>query len=217
MPGSSRSTSSAQQKRAFWLKHLHQWHWMSAALCLVGMALFSITGFTLNHAISIQATPQITTTTTALPEEILSSLNRSAPRQDGELRAPLPPEVAQWLAREHSIRVAGAVAEWSQDEVYLSLPRPGGDAWLAIDRETGDMEHELTRRGVVSYLNDLHKGRNTGAAWSLFIDVFAFAALIFAATGLCLLKMHSKHRPGTWPMVTLGLVLPLLIGILFIH
>ena len=45
----------------------------------------------------------------------------------------------------------------------------------------GAITHELTDRGWVSYFNDLHKGRNTGVAWSLFIDVFAFAALIFAA------------------------------------
>ena len=44
-----------------------------------------------------------------------------------------------------------------------------------------------------------------------------FAALIFATTGLLLLKMHSGHRPGTWPMVGLGLVLPLLLALLFIH
>jgi uncharacterized protein len=36
-------------------------------------------------------------------------------------------------------------------------------------------------------------------------------------TGLLLLKMHSGNRPGTWPMVGLGLVLPLLLAILFIH
>src|SRR4051812_14498701 len=36
--------------RAVWLKNLHQWHWISSALCLLGMFLFSITGITLNHA-----------------------------------------------------------------------------------------------------------------------------------------------------------------------
>ena len=73
-------------------------------------------------------------------------------------------------------------AEWSEDEVYVSLPRPGGDAWMTIDLACGEVTHELTDRGWISYFNDLHKGRNTGAAWSLFIDVFAFAALIFAVS-----------------------------------
>ena len=116
-----------------------------------------------------------------------------------------------------AVRANDSKAEWSPGEVYLSLPRPGGDAWLTIDLASGEVTHELTDRGWISYLNDLHKGRNTGAAWSLFIDLFAFAALIFAVTGLFLLKMHSSHRPATWPMVGLGLVLPLLLAILFIH
>ncbi len=115
------------------------------------------------------------------------------------------------------MRVDGRETEWSDDEIYVSLPRPGGDAWLTVSLEDGTVAHELTDRGWLSYFNDLHKGRNTGAVWSLFIDVFAFAALVFAVTGLLLLKMHAGNRPGTWPMVGLGLVLPLLLAILFIH
>jgi hypothetical protein len=51
----------------------------------------------------------------------------------------------------------------------------------------------------------------------LFIDVFAFATLVFAITGLLLLKMHAHHRPTTWPAIGFGLVLPLLLALLFIH
>ena len=43
--------------------------------------------------------------------------------------------------------------------------RPGGDAWLRIGAG-GAAEYEITSRGAISWLNDLHKGRNTGAAWS---------------------------------------------------
>jgi hypothetical protein len=206
----------AQKKRAFWLKHLHQWHWMSAALCLIGMILFSITGFTLNHAGLIGATPEVTTTHAQLPPPLLAGLQRMAAKA-ADAKAPLPENVARWIGDELSVRVAGAETEWSEDEVYVSLPRPGGDAWLTVALDTGDVTHELTDRGWLAYCNDLHKGRHAGAAWSLFIDVFALAALVFATTGLLLLKMHATQRPGTWPMVALGLTLPLLLAILFIH
>ncbi|MZE43442.1 hypothetical protein GTY49_10850, partial [Streptomyces sp. SID5477] len=43
--------------RSFWLKQLHSWHWISAAVSLVGMILFAVTGITLNHAASIPAEP----------------------------------------------------------------------------------------------------------------------------------------------------------------
>jgi hypothetical protein len=206
----------SQKNRAFWLKHLHQWHWLSAAMCLVGMLLFSVTGFTLNHASWIGAKPDVTTRTAELPATLLSQLQH-AWESDGDEKAALPASVAEWLGQALAVRVDGRQTEWSDDEIYVSLPRPGGDAWLTVSLEDGTVTHELTDRGWLSYFNDLHKGRNTGAAWSLFIDVFAFAALVFAVTGLLLLKMHAVNRPATWPMVGLGLVLPLLLAILFIH
>ncbi|MBU2328652.1 MAG: PepSY-associated TM helix domain-containing protein, partial [Alphaproteobacteria bacterium] len=39
---------------AFWVRQFHTWHWMSSAICLVGMILFAVTGITLNHAGSIE-------------------------------------------------------------------------------------------------------------------------------------------------------------------
>ncbi|MGB9109724.1 MAG: PepSY-associated TM helix domain-containing protein, partial [Telluria sp.] len=65
---SSGSTSSSQPtalpgataRRAVWLRQLHQWHWISSAICLMAMLLFSITGFTLNHATQIEAKPAVT-------------------------------------------------------------------------------------------------------------------------------------------------------------
>lgn len=210
------ASAQAQRNRAFWLKHLHQWHWLSAAACLIGMLLFSITGFTLNHASWIAATPEVITRNAELPATLLGQL-REAWDTDGDDTAPLPSSVADWLSATLAVRVADRQTEWSDDEIYVSLPRPGGDAWLTVSLEDGTVTHELTDRGWLSYFNDLHKGRNTGVAWSLFIDVFACAALVFAITGLLLLKMHAGNRPATWPTVGLGLVLPLLLAILFIH
>lgn len=210
------SVISEQKSRAFWLKHLHQWHWISAAVCLVGLVMFSITGFTLNHASWIGAKPEVTTQTAEMPEALLAQLRRVWD-DTGDEKAALPTAVVEWLGESLSVRVDGRETEWAPEEIYISLPRPGGDAWLTVSLETGEVMHELTDRGWLSYFNDLHKGRNTGSAWSLFIDVFAFAALVFAVTGLLLLKMHAGNRPGTWPMVGLGLVLPLLLAILFIH
>ena len=131
--------------------------------------------------------------------------------------APPPAPLADWVADALQVDVRGRSAEWSADEVYVSLPRPGGEAWVRIDRESGEAEFEDTDRGWISYLNDLHKGRNAGAAWSWFIDAFALACLVFTLTGLVILKMHAANRPGTWPLVGLGVVLPLLLALLFIH
>ena len=200
-------------RRAYWLKTLHQWHWISSALCLLGMLLFAITGLTLNNASHIESKAVVATRQAQLPEPVLKQLTAPA----GQKKAPLPAPVAQWLDDTLDAGTANKTAEWSADEVYLSLPRAGGDAWLSIDRASGEVEYERTDRGWVSYLNDLHKGRNTGLAWSWFLDIFAVACLVFSLTGLVLLKMHAGNRSATWPMVGLGVVIPVVLALLFIH
>lgn len=205
--------ATGKARKAFWLKQLHMWHWMSSAVSLIGLLLFAITGFTLNHAADIEGSPVVTQKTAHMPPALLARLNRSIPRTD---KAPLPPAVAEWVEASFPVKVTKE-AEWSADEVYLPAPRPGGDAWVAIDLATGEASGEITSRGWISYLNDLHKGRNSGDAWSLFIDVFAFACLVFAVTGLFLLQLHSAKRRSTWPLVGLGLAIPTAIAVLFIH
>lgn len=195
-----------------YLGSLREWHWISSAICLVGMLLFSVTGITLNHAAQIKAKPEIVTLEAELPANIISAI--SIPDEE---KAVLPNLLIEWLAQAQDISVGNQLAEWSEDEIYLSLPRPGGDAWLSIDLASGELVYEVTNRGWISYFNDLHKGRNTGVAWSWFIDVFAVFCIIFCITGLLLLKRYASGRPATWPMVGLGLVLPWVLILLFIH
>jgi hypothetical protein len=97
------------------------------------------------------------------------------------------------------------------------LPRPGGDAWLSIALSSGEVRYERTDRGWVSYLNDLHKGRNTGLAWAIFLDAFAVACVVFCVTGLLLLQLLAGARPSTWPLVGLGVAVPALIAMFFLH
>lgn len=199
--------------RGFWLRHLHQWHWISAATCLVGMLLFAATGITLNHAGQIEASPRVTSREGKLPDAAIAGLATLPDKGKGEVPAALAAAIAATLG----IDVRGREAEFSADEVYVSLARPGGDAWLTVDRASGELVHEVTDRGWISYLNDLHKGRNTGTAWSWFLDVFAVATLVFCITGLLLLHLHAGARPATWPLVGFGLAAPLVLTLLFIH
>jgi hypothetical protein len=204
---------STKARRAFWLKQLYAWHWVSSGLCLVGMLLFAVTGITLNHAGRLEGRARVEVREAALPRALAASL-AALPRTG---RAALPEDVAAWLSTELGLALAGHEAELTRDEALVSLPRPGGDAFVSLGRRDGAVLHEVTSRGWVSYLNDLHKGRNTGLAWSLFLDGFAAACLIFCLTGLVLLQFHAGRRPATWPVVGLGLLAPVLIALLFIH
>ncbi|HET8897601.1 MAG TPA: PepSY-associated TM helix domain-containing protein [Rhodanobacteraceae bacterium] len=201
-----------QARRGYWLRHLHRWHWISAALSLAGLLLFALTGFTLNHAGAIEASPTVLHREASVPAALRAQLSVTSAGKDV-----LPKSLRDWLGQALAVPIPARAAEWSSDEVYLSMPRPGGDAWLSIDRETGAVEYERTDRGWIAYLNDLHKGRNAGALWSWFIDLFALACVVFALTGLILLKLHAANRRSTWPLLGLGVLLPLLLALLFIH
>lgn len=189
----------------------HTLHWVSAALCFAVLLLFTITGITLNHASAIGAQPEVTTHSAALPENLRGTLAADvAP-------AELPADLATWIEKEFHLPAASADAEWTDEELYLSAPGPGRDAWVSIDRASGVANSEITDRGWIAYFNDLHKGRNTGLAWTIFIDVVAAAFLFFSITGLILLQIQARQRTSTWPLVIGGTVLVLVLMVFFIH
>ena len=202
------------QTIGFWKRQARTWHWMSGAICLIGMLGFAATGITLNHASQIEATPKIVERELALSEASLAAI---APGIAFEPSAEIPAVLRREIQRELGADLTGTPPEWTDIDVYVSLPRPGGDAWISIDRETGDVLYEVTSRGAVAYLNDLHKGRSTGPVWSLFIDVFAVASMIFCLSGLWLLQIHSAKRGSTWPLVAAGIGAPVVLLLLFVH
>ncbi|XZE19379.1 PepSY-associated TM helix domain-containing protein [Pirellulaceae bacterium SH449] len=214
-------------RKSFLAKQFLVWHWVSSAICLFAMLFFAVTGITLNHAASLSSKAKVQTNSCTLPEHLLSKLsddkisyvdsNNAEDSSQAQVGKPLPREVANWIRSQLAVHVSHKAAEWDAGEIYISLPRPGGDAWLTIDRSTGEVNYESTSQGVVAYLNDLHKGRNTGAQWAWFIDIFSIACVVFCLTGLGLLWVHAKRRPSTWPVVLAGALVPVLIIIFFVH
>lgn len=171
----------------------------------MGMLLFSVTGITLNHAGWIESSPEVEVVEAALPESTLAQLVSASGSED------LPVTFETWLGEQtHYSISSNAHIEWSDYELYVSMPRPGGDRWFSVDLTSGEIYGEMTDRGWIAYFNDLHKARNTGFIWALFIDVFAIASIIFTMTGLLLLNKYSKGRKSTWPLILAGFMIPLL-------
>jgi len=52
----------------------------------------------------------------------------------------VPALVARHLRDLLFVDIAGQAAEWSEQDVYVALPKPGGDAFVTIDRATGLVE-----------------------------------------------------------------------------
>lgn len=196
-----------------WLKLCLQWHWISSALAVFGMLLFAITGVTLNHAGQIVSNPDVVVVEAGLPETLIQELVRLEDKN----RRTIPGSLAVWLEAEHGLSLTQGTLEWTEYELYISHPRPGGDAWLSVDFETGEFVYEETDRGWIAWLNDLHKGRNTGVVWIWFIDAFAFVCVVFCVTGLGVLWIHSRERAQIWPVLGAGVFVPVLLAVLFVH
>lgn len=203
--------TASLSRSAFWKGQLRTWHWISSAVCLAGLLLFAVTGFTLNHAASIEAQPVTISREARLAPDLAAQLAKA---EDGK---PLPAALASAVDKATGANVSGRAIENRDGEVFIDMPGPGVDSTLTIEIADGAASYEHTSRGALAVLNDLHKGRNAGPVWGLFIDALAIFCGIFAVTGLGLLWVHARGRRLTWPLTTLGFVLPVILFILFVH
>jgi hypothetical protein len=192
------------------LAGLMRWlHIYVSMFTFVLVLFFSVTGLTLNH-------PDWTFGTRRQQQKLKGQL------QVGWVRAGLAEnqvaklEVAEHLRHTHALR--GAVEEFRVDEgeCMVSFKGPGASADVFIDRKTGAYQVNAAYEGLVAVLNDLHKGRHTGAAWSLAIDLTAGLMTMISLSGLVLLFYVRRRRvSGLW-MAVIGGALGLLVAWLLV-
>lgn len=194
------------------LGSIKSWHWISSAVCLIATLGFAITGITLNHASSVEVAPTKSSVEMTLPEPVKRALverQKLLLKDDAQATGPLPSIFKEWYRQqEFGASFSGMNAEWDEYELYVGLPRAGGDSWFRVDLNEGTIYQENIERGWVAFFNDLHKGRNTSQTWVTMLDILAIVMLIYAITGLLLLKRYAKGRKSTWPLVITGLLLP---------
>jgi hypothetical protein len=144
---------------------------------------FAVTGWTLNHADRFSGRDRLRKATGTLDTTLL-----------GAQGTPAQAEIAAAIARGAGIH--GAVTDFrvEDDSVSVTFKGPGYSADALIDRKSGKYEVTESRLGFVAVLNDLHKGRDTGAVWKNVIDVSAVVLTFISLTGLILLYYIHKHR-----------------------
>ncbi len=95
--------------------------------------------------------------------------------------------------------VKGALSDFRIDgaQIGVSFKGPAYTADAFIDRETGKYDLTETRMGFVAVINDLHKGRDSGRAWSLVIDLSAALMVFVSLSGLVLMfYLHKRRASG---------------------
>jgi uncharacterized protein len=179
--------------------------WLHIYLSMVSFAIilfFAVTGLTLNH-----------------PDWFSGAVKNRLARGTLDktlLAAPSQRALADTLAaREH---LHGNVDDFRVDdsEITLSFKAPGYSADATIDRQRGTYSVVEVRDGFVAVINDLHKGRDAGRAWSLVIDVSAVLLTCVSLTGLVILWFIYRRRSSGLLICAAGFALCLLIYRIFV-
>lgn len=175
--------------------------WLHIYLSMVSFAVvffFAATGITLNHAEWFSGHVQTKDYRGIVPASLLHESGDQHPDKLG---------LVELLRNRHKIH--GSVSDFRVDDsqISISFKGPGYAADAFIDASNGSYDLTETRNGFVAVLNDLHKGRDTGSAWSMVIDVSAALLVLVSLTGLVLIWFVYKRR-------TSGLILAVSAGAL---
>jgi hypothetical protein len=153
---------------------------------------FAVTGITLNHP-DWGASQQKTVVHHGQAAKAMLG-NRTA---QGDAAGVNQLGLVEMLRSQDGIH--GAVSDFRVDDsqIAISFKGPGYAADAFIDRDTGKYDLTETRNGFMAVINDLHKGRDTGKAWAVVIDISASLLVLVSLTGMILIWfMHKRRTAG---------------------
>jgi len=176
--------------------------WLHIYLSMFSLAVvlfFSVTGITLNHPDwffsaaegHAEAEGQINPKWLHLPA---AAAGPEVDDQAARAQHVAKLEVVEHLRSIHKLRGALADFRVDENECLVAFKGPGYSADAFIDRESGQYRLTESYHGFIAVLNDLHKGRDTGRVWSVFIDVSAVLMTAISLTGLVLLFYLKLRR-----------------------
>ena len=217
-PAEHPSTHGRSWQRRLNIRFAKLFRWLHIYLSMFGLAVvlfFSVTGITLNHPDwffgdserQVQAEGQMDLRWLHVNSPAAGSDDEPDPsRQVAKL------EVVEHLRRAHGVRGALADFRTDENECTVTFKGPGYAADAFIDRGTGHYNLTQTAHGFIAVINDLHKGRDTGAVWSAVIDLSAALMTIVSLSGLVLLfYLKLRRKPGL-VVGLLGAIVILAIG-----
>ncbi len=194
----------------YWRRHsasVARWLHIYVSMVSFGLLLFfSVTGITLNHAEKFGKVTR--------PRQLKGQLTVGWVKTNDAQVARL--EIVEHLRRTHG--VIGALGDFRLDDAQcaVSFKGPGYSADAFINRDNGAYELTETRMGLVAILNDLHKGRDSGTAWSWLIDISAVLLTLVSLTGLVLMGFIRRRRFSGFVLAAAGAVVIYVIYVLVV-
>ena len=184
--------------------------WLHIYLSMVSFAIvffFAVTGLTLNHADKFGNQQRV--------DQEKGKVKLSWVKTPDTLKiAKL--EIVEYLRKNNYIRAALSDFRIDDSQIGISFKGPGYAADVFINRETGDYDLTKTSAGFVGIINDLHKGRDTGSGWSVFIDVSAILLTLVSLSGMLLLLFIKRKRLSGIIIAILGFLIAYLIYVICI-
>ncbi len=180
--------------------------WLHIYLSMVSFTIllfFAVSGLTLNHADWFTTGKELVTKDSGTVN--LKWIKVADTSKIDKL------QLVEFLRNKHEVK--GALGDFRIEEQELSLTfnGPGYVADAFIDRETGKYELSVTKMGVVAVINDLHKGRDSGKAWSWIIDISAVLMTLVSISGIILICFIKKKRLSGFIIAAVGTVICYLI------
>lgn len=186
-------------------------HIYVSLLAFTALVFFGVTGVTLNHP------DWFISGDTQIVDDLQGELKLAWVQPEGHELAPADGsepyveklEIVEHLRATHHLR--GAVSEFRPDEreCMILFKGPGYAADVIVQRDTGKYNVTVTKMGAVAIMNDLHKGRDTGPAWSMMIDAISIITVFVSVTGLILIFYLRRKRVSgivTAVVGTIGLI-----------
>jgi hypothetical protein len=169
--------------------------WLHIYLSMASFAIlffFAVTGLTLNHPDWFDGRQSTTQHQGTVDARWLAG---------GAARL----EIVEHLRRTH--RITAALGDFRLDDTQCaaSFKGPGYAADVFLDRATGKYELSETRMGFVAVINDLHKGRDSGKAWSAVIDLSAILMTLVSLSGFLLIFFLQRRRSAGLMAAAIGL------------
>ena len=185
--------------------------WLHIYLSMVSFTIllfFAVSGLTLNHADWFTSGKEVVTKDSGNVN--IKWVNQLDKNKINKL------QIVEFLRSKHEVK--GALSDFRIDDSELSLTfnGPGYLADSFIDRETGKYELTVTRFGAVAVINDLHKGRDSGKAWSWIIDISAVLMTLVSISGIILICFIKKKRLSGFIIAAVGTLACYLIWKLFV-
>jgi hypothetical protein len=175
------------------------WHgWLSAIAFLVLM-FFSVTGLLLNH-------PEWFADTTALVES-------QAQLDPAALKDKPAAALGELLASRKLVHGVYASGDIDEELAQLRFEGVSGDTSVTLDLASGKADIAWRKATALTMLNDLHRGKNAGAAWKWLIDISAGLFLVLSLIGYVLF-FSMRHRLAT--VLALTFASAALLAVLFL-